>query len=38
MSPIVGGVRKTFVNYWFAQPGRLTRQHEDHIYWRRGKV
>jgi hypothetical protein len=32
MNPIVGGGRKTFVNYRFAQPGRYTRQHEDHIY------
>jgi len=32
MNPIVGGGRKTFVNYRFAQPGRFTRQHEDHMY------
>ncbi len=32
MNPIVGGGRKTFVNYRFAQPGRFTRQHEDHMF------
>ena len=32
MNPIVGGGRRTFVNYRFAQPGRFTRQHEDHLY------
>jgi hypothetical protein len=32
MNPIVGGGRRTFVNHRFAQPGRFTRQHEDHLY------
>ena len=32
MNPIVGAVRTRFVNYRFAQPGRTTRQHEDHLY------
>lgn len=32
MNPIVGGGRKTFVNHRFAQPGRYTRQHEDHMF------
>ena len=32
MNPIVAGGRRTFVNYRFAQPGRFTRQHEDHLY------
>jgi hypothetical protein len=32
MNPIVGAARKRFVNYRFAQPGRTTRQHEDHLY------
>ncbi|SOB99832.1 hypothetical protein SAMN05877809_102513 [Rhodobacter sp. JA431] len=26
----IAGARKTFVNYSFAQPGRYSRQHEDH--------
>ncbi len=30
--PIVGGSRRTFINYAFAQPGRYARQHEDHSY------
>lgn len=28
----VAGARRTFVNYRFAQPGRFTREHEDHLY------
>lgn len=28
----VAGSRKTFTNYRFAQPGRFSRQHEDHDY------
>ncbi len=32
MNPIVGGARRTFVNYRFGQPGRFTRQHEDHMF------
>jgi alpha/beta hydrolase family protein len=32
MNPIVAGGRRTFVNDRFAQPGRFTRQHEDHLY------
>ena len=32
MTPYVGGARRTFVNARFAQPGRYTRQHEDHNY------
>ena len=28
----IAGSRKTFVNYRFAQPGRYSRQHEDHAY------
>jgi hypothetical protein len=32
MNPIVAGGRRTYVNYRFAQPGRFTRQHEDHLY------
>jgi hypothetical protein len=32
MNPIVAGGRRTFVNHRFAQPGRFTRQHEDHLY------
>ena len=27
---IVGGSRRTFINHAFAQPGRYSRQHEDH--------
>lgn len=30
--PVVAGARRTFTNYAFAQPGRFTRQHEDHLY------
>ena len=32
MTPYVAGARRTFVNYRFGQPGRYTRQHEDHNY------
>jgi hypothetical protein len=32
INPIVAGGRRTFVNHRFAQPGRFTRQHEDHMY------
>jgi hypothetical protein len=28
----VAGSRKTFVNFAFAQPGRFSRQHEDHLF------
>lgn len=28
--PHIAGSRKTYVNYRFAQPGRYSRQHEDH--------
>lgn len=30
--PHIGGSRKTFTNYRWAQPGRYSRQHEDHLY------
>jgi hypothetical protein len=30
--PIVSGSRRTFINYQFAQPGRYSRQHEDHAF------
>ncbi len=30
--PVIAGARRTFTNYAFAQPGRFTRQHEDHLY------
>ncbi len=30
--PVVGGSRRTYINYAFAQPGRYARQHEDHSY------
>jgi hypothetical protein len=30
--PHVAGSRKTYVNFRFAQPGRFSRQHEDHLY------
>lgn len=30
--PVVAGSRRTFINYAFAQPGRYSRQHEDHSY------
>ncbi|MBI1176854.1 hypothetical protein GC207_05390 [bacterium] len=29
--PIIAGSRKTFTNFQFAQPGRFSRQHEDHL-------
>ena len=32
MTPYVAGARRTYVNARFAQPGRYTRQHEDHNY------
>ena len=32
MNPIVGGARRTFVNFRFGQAGRFTRQHEDHMF------
>jgi len=32
MLPVVGGSRRTCVNSAFAQPGRYSRQHEDHSY------
>lgn len=32
MTPFVAGARRTFVNARFAQPGRYTRQHEDHFF------
>ena len=31
MLPIIAGARRTWVNARFAQPGRLSRQHEDHF-------
>jgi len=30
--PVIAGARRTYVNYEFGQPGRFTRQHEDHLY------
>jgi hypothetical protein len=30
--PVVAGSRRTFVNFAFAQPGRYSRQHEDHAF------
>lgn len=30
--PVVAGSRKSFVNFEFAQPGRFSRQHEDHLF------
>ena len=30
--PIVSGSRRTFINFAFAQPGRYSRQHEDHTF------
>jgi len=30
--PVVSGSRRTFTNYQFAQPGRFSREHEDHVY------
>ena len=32
MTGVVVGARRTFTNYRFAQPGRYSRQHEDHFY------
>jgi alpha/beta hydrolase family protein len=32
MLPVVGGSRRTCVNSVFGQPGRYSRQHEDHSY------
>lgn len=32
MNPIVGGGRRTYTNHRFSQPGRFTRQHEDHLF------
>ncbi len=29
--PIIAGSRKTWVNYEFAQPGRWSKQHEEHL-------
>ena len=31
MMPIIPGSRKTWTNYRFAQPGRFSKQHEDHF-------
>jgi hypothetical protein len=31
MMPIIAGSRKTWVNYEFAQPGRWSKQHEEHL-------
>ena len=30
--PFAAGAHKTYVNFRFAQPGRVARQHEDHLY------
>ncbi|MBM7619955.1 hypothetical protein JOC95_001807 [Bacillus tianshenii] len=30
--PLITGSRKSFTNYEFAQPGRNSRQHEDHLF------
>lgn len=30
--PLIAGSRKSFTNYEFAQPGRNSRQHEDHLF------
>ena len=30
--PVIAGARRTFTNDVFAQPGRFTRQHEDHLF------
>jgi hypothetical protein len=30
--PVIAGSRRSFVNFAFAQPGRYSRQHEDHAY------
>lgn len=32
LMPHVTGTRRTFLNFRWAQPGRFTRQHEDHVY------
>ena len=32
LMPHVSGTRRTFVDFRWAQPGRFTRQHEDHVY------
>ncbi|MDQ3811532.1 MAG: alpha/beta hydrolase domain-containing protein, partial [Chloroflexota bacterium] len=29
--PLIGGSRKTWTNFRFAQPGRWSKQHEDHL-------
>jgi hypothetical protein len=31
--PMIAGSRKSFVNARFAQPGRFSREHEDHIFY-----
>jgi hypothetical protein len=31
--PLIAGSRKSYVNARFAQPGRFSRQHEDHVYY-----
>jgi len=30
--PVIAGSRRTYINFAFAQPGRYSRQHEDHSY------
>lgn len=30
--PVIAGSRRSFINFPFAQPGRYSRQHEDHAY------
>jgi hypothetical protein len=30
--PHIAGSRRTYINYRFAQPGRYSRDHEDHLY------
>jgi hypothetical protein len=30
--PVISGSRRTFTNYQFAQPGRFSREHEDHVF------
>lgn len=32
IAPLIAGSRKTFTNYAFSQPGRYSRQHEDHLF------
>jgi hypothetical protein len=32
IDPHISGSRKTYTNYEFAQPGRFSRQHEDHLF------